>query len=266
MGKVNACLKRSYVIVISVIAIISVLLLAFTLFSHGYLHQEEELPGMLLIGLYVMYFLSIIPLVFTIIGLYGACKEKRWALIVFAVGMILSSLYMTGSVIRGLGFGPLVAKEIREQYLHMLPLANASTRFLEDLSKLQTQLQCCGLDQGYLDWDYNISESCLCTEESTNPCVAVPRNSSLFDYVDDDQPIMIYQEPCLPHLIAYQMSLINVTMGVMLGVILLWVLSVVLCIAILCRLSRKEDIPTVVYSPQAKEGNYNTLTDAAEDS
>lgn len=36
-----------------------------------------------------------------------------------------------------------------------------------------SQMQCCGLDQGYLDWLDNISESCLCTEESTKPCVSV---------------------------------------------------------------------------------------------
>lgn len=36
-----------------------------------------------------------------------------------------------------------------------------------------SQLQCCGLDQGYQDWGYNISESCLCLQDSTNPCVSI---------------------------------------------------------------------------------------------
>ena len=40
--------------------------------------------------------------------------------------------------------------------------------------------------------------------------------------------------------------------------------SVALCTAILCRLNRKENIPTVVYSPEAKAGNYTILSEPAE--
>ncbi|XP_044041619.1 tetraspanin-8-like isoform X1 [Siniperca chuatsi] len=263
MGRVNVWLKRSYIIVISVIAILSALLLAFTLFSHGYFHENEEIDRMIT-GLRVLYGISIITLLLAITGLYGACKEKQWALIVFAVGMILNSLFMIACNIGGVASRPQVRKDLKMQYLHMLPLANASENVIDSLDKVQMEWQCCGLDQGYLDWGYNISESCLCTEESTNPCVAAPRNSSLFEHVVSDEPIMIYKEPCLPYLIAYVVNAINATLGVLLGVILLWVVSVVLCIAILCRLSRKEDTPTVVYSPEAKEGNYTVLAGATE--
>lgn len=36
----------------------------------------------LLTGIHVMYVISLITLLLTIIGVYGACKEKQWALIV----------------------------------------------------------------------------------------------------------------------------------------------------------------------------------------
>ncbi|XP_070709910.1 tetraspanin-8-like [Pempheris klunzingeri] len=263
MGKVNVCLKRSYFVVTSLIAIISALLLAITLFSHGYFHDDEEIEH-LLTGLRAMYVISIITLLLTIMGLYGACREKQWALIVFAVGMILGCLFMVACEIQGLAVRPQVAQEMRKKYLEMLPLANASENFIEALSDTQMELQCCGLDQGYLDWGYNISESCLCAEEATNPCVAAPRDSVLFEHMVDDQPIMIYKESCLPYLILHEVDTINTALGGILAVTLLWVLSVVLCILILCRLSRKEDTPAVVYSPEAKAGNYTTLADAAD--
>ncbi|KAI3366801.1 hypothetical protein L3Q82_009464 [Scortum barcoo] len=252
-------------------------MLAITLFSHGYFHEEEEHADLVLLlfspqiehmitGIHAMYVISIITLLLTIIGTFGACKEKQWMLIVFAVGMILNSLVMIACEIQGLAVRPQAAKELKKQYLDMLPLANASEAFLDGLKEAQMELQCCGLDQGYLDWGHNISETCMCTEESTNPCVGVaaPRNNALFAHTVDDQPIMIYKEPCLPYLIMHEMTTINVTLGVILGVILLWVLSVVLCIVILCRLSRKEDTPAVVYSPEAKAGNYTTLAETTD--
>lgn len=263
MGKVNVCLKWIYIIVTSLVAIISALLLAFTLFSHGYLHSDEEIETMIA-GIHAMYIISIITLVLTIMGVFGACKEKRWALIAFAVGMILSSLFMIACTIQGLARLPEVDEEMKKQYLDMLPLANASESSLDGLKEVQMEFQCCGLDQGYPDWGYNISESCLCTADSTKPCVVAPRNSSLYEHRVDDQPIMIYKEPCLSYLIVHEMIVYNIALGVMLIITLLWMLSAVLCIVILCQLSRKEDVPTVVYSPEAKAGNYTVLSDAAE--
>ncbi|XP_042367717.1 tetraspanin-8-like [Plectropomus leopardus] len=263
MGKVNVCLKRSYIIVISLIAIVSALLLAATLFSHGYFHEDEEIEKMLA-GLHAMYIISIITLVLTIIGVYGACKEKQWALIVFVVGMILASLFMIAIEVQGLALRPQEAEEMKNFYLNMLPLNNASEPIIDSLKEVQTELQCCGLDQGYLDWGNYIPESCLCVEGSINPCVAAPRDSSVFEHTADDQPIMIYKESCLPYLIEHEMMDINIALGVMLGITLFWILSVVLCILILCRLNQKEDTPVVVYSAEAKAGNYTVLGDAAE--
>ncbi|XP_070848133.1 tetraspanin-8-like [Chaetodon trifascialis] len=262
MGKVNVCLKRAFIVVTGLIAILSALLLALTLLSHGHL-DEAEMEQMNA-GLHVMYALSIVTLLLTILGVYGACKEKQWPLIVFTVGIILGSLFMIACVIRILVVQPKLVKEMKSYYLDMLPLSNSSESFLDVLVYVQSELQCCGVDQGYLDWGFNISLSCLCTEESTNPCVAAPRNSSLFQFMVSDQPVMIYKEPCLPYLIQDEVISVKVALGITLGVILLWVLAAALGVVILCRMSQKDDTPAVVYSPEAKAGNYTVLTDAAE--
>ncbi|XP_042259479.1 tetraspanin-8-like [Thunnus maccoyii] len=262
MGKVNVCVKWSYIVVTSLIGIISALLLAGTLFSHGYFHEDEEIDKMLA-GIHLMYAISVITLLLPIIGVYGTCKEKKWALIVFTVGMIPCTLFMFDFERRGLAMRPKVAEDMKEHYLSLLPLSNASEHEIEGLKDVQMELQCCGLDQGYQDWGYNISESCLCLQDSTNPCVEAPKNSSL-SHRKHDQPIMIYKEPCLPYLISHASMAINLVMGTVLGLTLIWTLSVVLCIIILCQLRRNKDTPPVVYSAEAKSGNYTVLTETAE--
>ncbi|KAM7378165.1 hypothetical protein PAMA_013183 [Pampus argenteus] len=260
MGEVNVCVKRSYIVLTSLMAIISALLLALTLFSHGYLHERDEL----FLGIIVVYAVSIITLVSAIIGVYGSCKEKKWALIVFTVGMILCTVFMFDVERRGLALRPKVPKDMEAFYLSMLPLNNASQSNIQDLEYEQMDLQCCGMDQGYLDWDYNIPKSCLCSEDSTNPCVEAPKNSSLFEHWDHDQPVMIYKEPCLPYLIHHTVFILDLMMGIIFGFILLWTSTIVLCIIILYQLRQNNDTPAVIYSSEAKSGNYIILTDTAE--
>uniref|UniRef100_A0A3Q0SHQ2 Uncharacterized protein n=1 Tax=Amphilophus citrinellus TaxID=61819 RepID=A0A3Q0SHQ2_AMPCI len=122
-----------------------------------------------------MYIVAVVIIVLTLFGAFGVWKEKKWALIVFAVGMILSSLYMLATNIQGLVAQPKVLRteDIKKQYLSLLPLVNAT----DALNEIQTELECCGLE-GYQDWKFNIPESCLCTKESTNPCVSVKENTS----------------------------------------------------------------------------------------
>ncbi|XP_040885726.1 tetraspanin-8-like [Toxotes jaculatrix] len=253
MGKVNVCLKRSYITVATLIGIISALLLAITLFGHGVFHEQEEM----LTGIIVMYVIAIVTLLLAIIGVFGACKKKKWALISFAVGMILLSLFMFLCEGRGLAMKPQMAEQLKQQYLHMGPLNNTSEEFIDRLEEAQMEFQCCGLDRGYVDWANDIPSSCMCTTESTNPCVAVKDGTHF-------ERIMVYNESCLPYLIEENISAIDIMLGTMLGITLLWVVSVVLCILILCQLNQKEDTPAVVYSPEAKAGNYTTLTEPAE--
>ncbi|XP_008277121.1 tetraspanin-8-like [Stegastes partitus] len=260
MGKVNVCLKRSYFIVVGLIAIIAILLLGLTLFSHGHFHQEDEIEKVLT-TLHAMYAIAVIILVLAFTGAFGAYKEKKWALIVFTVGMIMTTLFMTACNIAGLVSKPHLEKGIQKTYLSLLPLANRSDSVTESLMEIQGEFQCCGLDKGYQDWNNHIPESCLCVEDSVNPCVAAPRDSSLFEDRVGEGPIMIYAEPCIPFIVETAVGALNAVLGILLGVTLLWVLSVVLCVVILCRLDRKDEIPAVVYSSEAKAGNYTTLTE-----
>ncbi|KAJ4924571.1 hypothetical protein JOQ06_003526 [Pogonophryne albipinna] len=206
MRIVNAWLKWSFICVISLNVVVSVLLLTFNSLTMHRSLQDKKTDREVI---HFIYSLTIPYLIFAIFGLYGACKMKKWALIVSAVGMYLGSLVSMVFGIEGLALRSWSVEDTKMELLSLLPLNN---------------LECCGLDQGYQDWGYNIPDSCLCTEESTNPCVVAPRNSSLFEYNGDDKPIKIYQE----------------------------IFSTVLCLLVLCQLNNKEDVPAVVYSPEAR--------------
>uniref|UniRef100_A0A1A8FL98 Tetraspanin n=1 Tax=Nothobranchius korthausae TaxID=1143690 RepID=A0A1A8FL98_9TELE len=259
MGKVSVWLKWSYIGVISVIAGITILMLGFTLFSHGYFLHEDEL-GILATGFHFAYGFISITLLLTIVGGFGVWKEKKWALIVFTVGMILYTLYLIANEV-GLLIVPSQMKvNLEDHYLSMLPLSKGNEIEIAHLNITQSELKCCGL-LSYKDWEYNIPKSCLCTENSMNPCVAAPRNSSLFI---EDQLVMIYAKPCLSIITAQAMKSIHIASGILMGFILLWVGSIASCIAILCQLNKKMETPKVVYSSEAKAGNYTSLTEAPD--
>lgn len=208
----------------------------------------------------ILYVISIITLLLAITGLFGASKKKQWVLILFAVGMILMSLFWIATEIRGLVTRPQVAEHVRKQYLAMLPLDNASEPFLYHLEDTQIEWQCCGIES-YKDWGDNISTTCLCNEDSINPCMPVPENSISSG---SESPIIIYKEPCLPFLIKRVLDVVNAILGIMLGITLLLVLSAGLCIVILGQVRKLDDTPAVVYSAEAKAGNYTSLNDPAE--
>ncbi|XP_028307038.1 tetraspanin-8-like isoform X2 [Gouania willdenowi] len=215
-------------------------------------------------GLHFMYATAAVTLILVAIGVFGACKEKKWALIIFVVGMILSSLFLFGISIQSFALMSEIGAELQAQYQHLLPLSNASTVVVDDLNEIQKEFQCCGLDAGYQDWGGNIPDSCVCDDDSVQKCVEPPAGSQ-FTGRAEGELIRIYADPCVPFLISHVKDVIKTTVNIIMGIILLLVLSSLLGIIALCQLNRKVDVPAVVYSQEAKAGNYTTLTDVTEE-
>ncbi|KAG7496913.1 hypothetical protein JOB18_027599 [Solea senegalensis] len=175
MGKVHICLKRSFIGVINVIAILNAIMFG-DLIANGHLPDGEEIqnkPQLLVF--------TITPLVLVILGVFGVYKKKKWALIVF---------------------------------------------------------QCCGLARGYMDWGHDIPDTCECIGSATsNPCVEL--------YTSDDSVRMVYEKPCLPYLMENYEWFITVVGGIAMAFSLLWMLSVVLSIVILCILNQEHKMAKV---------------------
>nr|XP_057933686.1 tetraspanin-8-like [Doryrhamphus excisus]XP_057933687.1 tetraspanin-8-like [Doryrhamphus excisus] len=261
MGKVNIWVKRSFIAVASLIAVIGALMLAGILFMHGHYHRDEEIEDMI-VGIRAIYTLSIIMLLLPVVGLYGVCKEKKWMIIVFTVGVILCSLFVFYIGMGLLFLRPTIRKTVDMYYMDMHPFSNASETDLNIMHETQKELECCGVQQGYQEWGYDIPESCLCIDNSTSACMDAPKNSSLYKGADD--PVMIYEEPCLPVMFRNLDLALDIAAGTSVALTLLWTLASVLSIVILCQLKPKKDAHVVAYSREAKTGNYAVLTEPAE--
>ncbi|XP_017270250.1 tetraspanin-6-like [Kryptolebias marmoratus] len=258
MGKVNVCLKRTYIGVICVIGTILILLLGLTIYAHSHFLDSEEVEVNQ--GLLFNYVFCTINLIIVIIGGFGVWKEKKWALIVFAVGATLIFLFLLGHEIYFQLGKEQIENTIRNFYITILPLANATEWELTFLNHTQTKFQCCGVES-YRDWENNIPESCVCDDESTNPCMVAPRDINV---LMRGQNIRIYSKPCLPLVIEEDLHVLQVTSGLRVGFMSLWVLSVGLCAAILCQIYKKLETPPVVYSSEARTGNYSCLIEAPD--
>ncbi|XP_036004963.1 tetraspanin-6 [Fundulus heteroclitus] len=268
MGEVNVVLKRSYACVISLIGVIAILALGFTLFGHGTLFNHEKADHAIK-GFYIMYGFSSATLLFAIVGAFGVCKEKKWPLIVFAVGMILGCLYFIVTEIFLLVTVPQVKKAIEDEYLGMLPLSNFNESDLLEFHDLQREYHCCGLTS-FQDWENSVPESCECGQDSTDSCVDNSRPSNDIQDILDPGPRRIYAKPCLPLMIQQESWFIHLALGITMGFISLWMLSVGLCIAILCQMNRKVKAPNVgspkvSYLPEPKARTYSILNEALEE-
>ncbi|XP_029603130.1 uncharacterized protein LOC115188422 isoform X4 [Salmo trutta] len=250
MGIINICVKRAFIFVCVLIGIISTLLLAITLFGHGYFHQSEEIE--ILPGIAVLYVLEAATLVLSILGVYGAHKEKKWAVV-------------------------LMEELTREEHLGRMPLSGANQTDLEGLYNIQTKFKCCGLVQGYQDWGTDIPLSCLCSDEdSTNfKCVARGNNTRFVihypnsDMSEDDdhkglmdEHMLVYKEPCLPNLLSLVGYGISLMIGTLVALQALWDIGVALAITILCQMRRKVNVPPVIFTSQPPQ--YRELCDTAE--
>ncbi|XP_042171451.1 tetraspanin-8-like isoform X2 [Oncorhynchus tshawytscha] len=248
MGRIHICVKRTFIFVCVLICIISTLLLAITLFGHGHFHQSEEIED-ILPGIVVLYVLEAATLVLSIFGVYGARKEKKWAVVLFSVGMSLASLYLFVECVNGYQSKHEMEELTREEHLAMMPLSGANQTDLEGLYNMQTNLKCCGLVQGYQDWGTDIPLSCLCSDEDSTDftCVA-PGNNTRFvihypnsDLSEDDDHKGLMDE----HMLVYKEDV-----------------GVVLAITILCQMRRKVDVPPVIFTSQPPQ--YRELCDTAE--
>nr|XP_046192434.1 tetraspanin-8-like [Oncorhynchus gorbuscha] len=276
MGRIHICVKRTFIFVCVLIGIISTLLLAITLFGHGYFHQSEEIEE-ILPGIVVLYVLEAAILVLSIFGVYGARKEKKWVVVLFSVGMSLASLYLFVECVNGYQSKHEMEELTRGEHLAMMPLSGANQTDLEGLYNIQTNFKCCGLVQGYQDWGTDIPISCLCSDEDSTDfkCVA-PGNKTRFvihypnsnmSEDDDhkglmDEHMLVYKEPCLPILISFVGYNIILIIGTLVALKALWDVGVVLAITILCQMRRKVDVPLVIFTSQPPQ--YRELCDTAE--
>uniref|UniRef100_A0A8C7PB16 Tetraspanin n=1 Tax=Oncorhynchus mykiss TaxID=8022 RepID=A0A8C7PB16_ONCMY len=226
-------------------------------------HQSEEIDKMLP-GIAVLYVLDAATLALSIFGVYGARKEKKWAVILFSVGMSLASLYLFVNCVKGYQAKHEMEELSRKEDLAMMPLSGAKQNDIEQMYYFQANLKCCGLVQGYQDWGTDIPLSCLCSDEDSTDfkCVARGNNTRFVihypnsDMSDDDHKGLMDE-----HILIYKDDL-HLMIGTLAALNALWDVGVALAITILCQMRRKVDVPPVIFTSQPPR--YRELCDTAE--
>ncbi|XP_045578446.1 uncharacterized protein isoform X3 [Salmo salar] len=242
MGIINICVKRAFIFVCVLIGIISTLLLAITLFGHGYFHQSEEIE--ILPGIAILYVLEAATLVLSIFGVYGARKEKKWAVVLFSVGMSLASLYLFVECVKIYQFKHEMEELIREEQLAMMPLSGANQTDIKGLYNIQTK---------------------VAPGNNTRFVIHYP-NSDMSEDDDHkglmDEHMLVYKEPCLPILFSLVGYGISLMIGTLVALQALWDIGVALAITILCQMRRTVNVPPVIFTSQPPQ--YRELCDTAE--
>ncbi|XP_028810906.1 tetraspanin-8-like [Denticeps clupeoides] len=254
MAPVNRCLKRTFIIFDVFLGVVGTLWLALVLFSHGALHREEELiqEGSGVAPLAILYLIGIGIVALSAFGLYGALKEKQWALIVFSVGTIMTSLLFLLIAI------PLVAMEAMSEEVARLMteelknLNEATTDQKTQLEVWQHMFNCCGV-HGYQDWGNDIPGTCLCSDPTDNIRCVLANGTSM----------EVFSEPCFPHITAFTRAvfrgLLAVTFGFAVPVIAVTVMSII----ILCQMRRKTITPSVKFRTDPTGSKYSELCETA---
>uniref|UniRef100_A0A4W5N2X5 Uncharacterized protein n=1 Tax=Hucho hucho TaxID=62062 RepID=A0A4W5N2X5_9TELE len=209
--------------------IISTLLLAITLFGHGYFHQSEI---EILPGIAILYVLEAATLVLSILGVYGARKEKKWAVVLVSllsqsVSLIPDLLVLSWIIIIGVG------------YTAQTDLGSGYRRFL-----------CCEL---FLSDRSGHEDGFQCVAPGNNTRFVIHYPNSDMSEDDDhkglmDEHMLVYKEPCLPILISEVYNEPDI--------------GVDLAITILCQMRRKVNVPPVIFTFQPPV--TTSLCDTAE--
>ncbi|KAK6292351.1 hypothetical protein J4Q44_G00369350 [Coregonus suidteri] len=120
-----------------------------------------------------------------ITGMHGARKRNKNVLITYSVGSCLRCF--------GLGFlayylPPQFPNMIKALYEKYIPLHTNGRDLVPGLTALQTIGKCCGLVNGYEDWDSHVPSSCYCAPLQGESCVLTEHG-------------YFYKQPCLDLLV-----------------------------------------------------------------
>ncbi|XP_031439080.1 tetraspanin-8-like [Clupea harengus] len=179
-------------------------------------------------------------------------------LIVFLVLMCVGFLFLVRIAVVLV----MMVKSITEEQLHaLLPLDKTSMDFRSIMDGFQSSMDCCGLFNGYEDWNENVPESCNCPppeETMTDVCVVIPGNylEAFFSQR------MVYSQSCGPILLTLLKTAFDGVMGVFFGLTTLTVLGIAISSCLIARINKNRIAgvvlgPTLVFSTSPPK--YNEL-------
>ncbi|XP_064198445.1 tetraspanin-8-like [Anguilla rostrata] len=263
MAVVNGCFKGVFIFFNVLFGIAGVLILGLGIFGHAFYHPSEGLEHKMS-GVLFLYLIGGPTLALSILGIYGAYKEKKWALIVFFTGMVLGSIgLLLISITVSVGM-PMAIQGIEKVLYDSIPLDEARSDIQMMFNKLQPELKCCGAFNGYQDWGKHVPDSCLCSSDADR-CEKINGSQSALDndpgvFVDVSKNL-VYKEPCGPIVISYMQTAFNTILGICIGFAVLAFIGMVISMTMICQIRRRSSPVTFRMDPSPP---YTVLHNAME--
>ncbi|XP_076153479.1 tetraspanin-8-like [Alosa pseudoharengus] len=251
MAPPNTCLKRAFSTLDVVLTILGAFILAFALFQHGVLHNEQKVEEFHVVVISV-YAIGAAIAAGATLGLYGVRKEKQWALIVSSVGMTIISLFLLLISIATAIEANKVEQYIEESY-KLDHLHEVSEDRQQDVEEWQTMLQCCGLQNGFQDWHGHHPESCLCPEKPDRSIKCV---TALFINGTTTVEELVYEQTCLPLMVGFMRRAFNIFLTLLFGLSILVVIATVMTLALLYQMRKKTVNTAVVFKLTPSGSTY----------
>ncbi|XP_043964577.1 tetraspanin-8-like isoform X2 [Gambusia affinis] len=209
-------LKRPFIFANAVHMALCFFMLRMTVIWHRDLIQTGKMVPSISVAM--MYVIEVGCLLLSVLGVFGACKGKRWCLILYATGMAVAS--QTIIIRTALSYQDVYEKRVvREEskLLAMMPLTapNKANRTL--LHNIQEELECCGLIEGYKDWGASIPASCNC--HYPGKCVRLRGSAT----IGAPKNQYVYREPCLPIYLSELKLAFSLEMAIQFGSGVFWV-------------------------------------------
>ncbi|TKS90699.1 Tetraspanin-8 [Collichthys lucidus] len=203
------------------------------------------------VSVVIMYVMEIGCLLLSVLGVFGACKGKRWCLILYATGMAAAS--QTIIVRTALSYQDVYEKRVvREEskLLSMMPLTATSKANRTLLYSIQREFECCGLIEGYKDWGSSIPASCNC--QYPGKCIRLRGSATL----GAPKNQYVYQEPCLRIYVSELKLAFSLAMGIQFGSGVFWVVLLVMSIKLMGQIKRKQEFIALLQSNRYVPGAF----------
>ncbi|XP_063357464.1 tetraspanin-8-like [Pelmatolapia mariae] len=242
-------LKRPFIFANSVHMALCFFLLTMTVAYHRDILQTGKMVST--VSVVMLYVIEIGCLLLSVLGVFGAFKEKRWCFILYAAGMAAAS--QTIIVKAALSYQDIYEKRVvneESKLLSMMPLTTTSQANKTRLYHIQQELECCGLVEGYKDWGSSIPSSCNC--QYPGKCIRLRGSATL----GAPKNQYVYQEPCLPIYVSELKLAFSLSMGIQFGSGVFWVILLVMSIKLMDQIRRKQDFMALLESNRYVPGAF----------
>ncbi|XP_017270231.1 tetraspanin-8-like isoform X2 [Kryptolebias marmoratus] len=217
-------LKRPFIFANAVHMALCFFMLKMTVIWHGDLLQTGKMVPSIPVAM--MYAIEVGCLLLSVLGVFGACKGKRWCLILKRVVRDESKL------------------------LAMMPLSGPSKGNRTLLHNIQEEFECCGLIEGYKDWGSSIPASCNC--HYPGKCIRLRGSATL----GAPKNQYVYREPCLPIYVSELKLAFFLVMAIQFGSAVFWIILLVMSIKLMGQIKKKQEFIALLQSNRYVPGAF----------